>query len=258
MLGEMRSPPRWLFLVGLLAIGCGESNPNPSADGGTTGNPAQPTTLLDGGGGIEMPPDGAALCPAGACNYQSGEGCASGQACRPVLTNGQAQPGCVPAGSAEEGESCSEDNDCIARHLCAAGTCRRACCGDDWNACPEGRSCFVNRSFLIGGEPISTGVRVCAPVNECDPLDPVQTCTDGEECLVVDSRGSSACLPPGAGRAAEPCPCAGGFVCIAGSCRRLCRAVEGGGSPFCPPTEGICIHFDRNAEGVGECTPFRR
>src|SRR5690606_40500867 len=33
----------------------------------------------DGGGGIDEAPNGAALCPVGACNYQSGEGCEQGQ-----------------------------------------------------------------------------------------------------------------------------------------------------------------------------------
>jgi hypothetical protein len=31
--------------------------------------------------------------------------------------------------------------------------------------------------------------------------------------------------------------------------------VEGGGEPFCQEGEGICVHYNRDPQGVGECTP---
>jgi hypothetical protein len=30
--------------------------------------------------------------------------------------------------------------------------------------------------------------------------------------------------------------------------------VEGGGEPACKEGEGICVHFNRDPPGVGECT----
>ena len=39
-------------------------------------------------------------------------------------------------------------------------------------------------------------------------------------------------------------------------CRRLCKAVEGGGEPSCKEGEGVCVHFHRDPPGVGECTPY--
>jgi hypothetical protein len=73
----------------------------------------------------------------------------------------------------------------------------------------------------------------------------------------VDPVGHAACLPEGSSKIGESCvdaTCQGGSICAGGKCRRLCKAVEGGGEPSCPPSEGVCIHFARDPVGVGECT----
>ena len=99
---------------------------------------------------------------------------------------------------------------------------------------------------------------LCYPVNDCDALDPGGCPKQGETCQIVDATGATACFPEGSGGVGEPCPCKGGFTCVVTKdkgtiCRRLCKAVVGGGEPYCPSEEGICTHFTRDPPGVGEC-----
>src|SRR5690606_27449269 len=101
----------------------------------------------DGGGGIDEAPNGAALCPVGACNYQSGEGCEQGQACLPSADHEshQVTPACVEAGRGGNGDACTPwavPSECAPGYFCADGACRRLCCGSDWSACDAGTSCF--------------------------------------------------------------------------------------------------------------------
>ena len=53
-----------LVSAALLSVACGNSDHVPN--GGGEG--ACPPIVEDGGGGIDAPPKGAALCPIGACN----------------------------------------------------------------------------------------------------------------------------------------------------------------------------------------------
>jgi len=123
-------------------------------------------------------------------------------------------------------------------------------------ACPAGEHCL--RPLVIGGASgtVTTGAYLCFPVNRCDPLDPATGCAAGTTCQLVDPTGATACAPEGMGVPGQPCPCKGGFVCVANGCRRLCRATVDGGAPACPAEEGSCVHFNRDPGGVGECTPL--
>src|SRR4051812_41355422 len=78
------------FLLAAAALhafgGCSdEDTSSSSTSGGDGGGDGGVKVVLDGGGDIPEPPDGVAACPAGACNYQSGEGCSG------------ATPSCLPA-----------------------------------------------------------------------------------------------------------------------------------------------------------------
>ena len=125
------------------------------------------------------------------------------------------------------------------------------------------QTCGVPFASLVFGDgmggTIQTGAMLCAPINTCDALTPASCGKPGTACEIVDPTGATACVTEGAGGAGEPCPCKGGFTCIAGgsgsTCRRLCKAVEGGGEPYCQAGEGVCVHFNRDPPGVGECTP---
>ena len=101
---------------------------------------------------------------------------------------------------------------------------------------------------------------LCYPVNTCDALHPASCAEPGTSCQIADPTGVTACLADGSGTAGSPCPCKGGFTCVqqtgkAPVCVRLCKAVPGGGSPYCQAGEGICTHYARDPAGVGECQP---
>ncbi len=216
---------------------------------------------LDGGGAPAIPPDGGALCPSGACNYQTGVGCTAGDSCLPTLENGHPAPVCVPSGTVAAGGACQNVEDCVAGHLCVGQVCRKLCCGGDWSACDSASDhCFSAVDFSSNGAVVSTGAMICVPTVACNPLEPSSCTTAGAACQIVDATGATACFAPGTGGSGDPCPCQGGFVCRepkgqSAVCVRLCGAVEGGAAPYCAANEGTCTHYTRDPAGVGECQP---
>jgi hypothetical protein len=251
----------------LLGAGCGSGESTsgtltlPPADAG----PGAVPVYLDGGGAPAVPPDGAAACPAGACNYQTGVGCSgTTTACIPELAGGAVVPACSPPGSAAAGAACAQATDCIAGYVCSSdGTCHKLCCGGDWTGCESAdEHCIVDLSYANGmGGTITTGAMLCYPVDTCDALAPTSCPQPGTTCQLADATGATACLANGTGQSGEPCPCEGGFACVhppmssGPICVRLCKAVPGGGVPYCQANEGICTHYTRDPAGVGECQP---
>jgi hypothetical protein len=252
-------PGLWGAFFVFAAAGCnggggGETHP---ADAGSDA----PDVILDGGGPIPDPPDGAAACPKGACNYQTDEGCQATQSCVPLPDGkGAAPPGCIGAGTGKSGEACQNFDQCAPGLICAGGACRKLCCGGDWTGCGSASEHCL-QSLVVGdgmGGKIPTGAMLCLPVNTCDALVPTSCPTAGESCQIVDPTGATACLKEGTadiGQSCKSAACKGGSLCVKDACRRLCKAVEGGGEPSCKPGEGICIHYNRDPAGVGECTP---
>lgn len=247
-----------LSWITLHCAACGSSSaePEPGSDAGV------PAVILDGGGGIEDPPDGESLCGSGECNYQARSGCAADLACRPQLEGDEAVARCEAAGATPVGGACTRSTDCVAGALCAANLCRAVCCGGDWSACPDGQSCI--RQLELGlpqGGSTPAGVDLCFPVGTCDVLDSTSCSAEpGRDCQLVDPRGSEACAPIGTVQAGGKCDarnnCSAGHSCVGGRCTRLCRALEvDAGDPRpCPDPDDTCVHFDRDPPGVGECT----
>jgi hypothetical protein len=213
------------------------------------------------------PPDGAAACAPGDCNYQTQEGCNDAEACRPQFnaTDPEVNPGCEAAGRGESGDECQAQGDCARGYYCTvtvddeSGTCRKQCCGGDWSACDSGESCIRNVSVRAGGEVVAAGLDLCFPVNDCDLFDP-ESCADdpSRECKIVDPVGNVACAPRSNADVGDECSpptvCKQGLNCVGGYCVKLCAFEECGGDPACGPGEGGCVHFQRDPEGVGECT----
>ncbi len=273
--GRMSALHRLVFGALLLALAtlfaCSSKEPeqnSSSSDGGA----GTPSVILDGGGTIPDPPEGGLACQSGGCNYQT-QDCAPGESCLPTdqpPANGDWPPKCFPAGTSAPGQTCSGWNECVAGYFCVGiaqatdggivpGTCRKLCCGGDWSACPSGESCF-QQVYLVrpgGGDPLYANADICAPVGNCDVFDE-KSCAEGRSCKIVDPTGNVACVPSGSAKIGDPCssvnPCIAGASCVADRCRRLCKAVEGGGTPACPKDEGTCVHFARDPPGVGECT----
>lgn len=266
---DMRAAGRIGFLLALWVIfvgvpGCSSTN-STSADGGTTssttgGNPPG-DPILDGGGEAALPPNGKVLCPAGVCNYQTGEGCPANMRCAPSTMDG-VTPACQAAGPTPLDGACVAWGDCGLGSVCAGGFCRKICCGRDWTDCPAQEHCLLTLEVKLPTQTVNTGAFVCYPVNNCDALDP-SSCSSiqaGTTCQIADPTGATACLSEGMSGVTESCSptlkCKAGSVCVNNACRRLCKAVAGGGEPSCPATEGRCVHFTRDPDGVGECTPI--
>lgn len=246
-----------LFVFSFAAAGCGgggtETNPfDAGADGG-------PEIILDGGGAVAQPPDGPAACP-GACNYQTNAGCQPNETCFPFVSGNTSTPGCAPAGAGANGAACATVADCGPGFLCTSaqnGVCRKLCCGGDWTGCADpNERCAQKLSVKDpNGASVATDAMLCVPANNCDALQPASCPVPGKTCQIIDGTGATLCVNEGTGDQGEACPCKGGFVCVAKACRRLCKAVEGGGEPYCQDGEGICVHYNRDPQGVGECTP---
>lgn len=254
----------WLVGAAIFAVGCGPSTGDTTSGGAVDAGPDVVVVVLDGGGAPATPPDGASLCPQGGiCNYQTGAGCpADHPSCIPLSdAASDPAPGCTVAGPGANGAACALASDCAAGFLCANAACRKLCCGGDWTGCSSpSEHCLehlVYSSPIVGTK--DTKAMLCMPVNTCDALVPSSCTQPGTTCQLADPTGATACLFEGQGAAGEACPCKGGFACIVGDkggeCRRLCKAVEGGGEPYCQSGEGICTHFTRDPSGVGECTP---
>jgi hypothetical protein len=239
--------------LGVGLLGCGSSSTSTDYDDLLDGGP-----ILDGGGEIPVPPEGEKLCPGGVCNYQTNAGCSGATpSCVPSLVSTDSvAPACQAAGAGMSGSACAAWTDCALGFICAEGTCHKLCCGGDWTACPSpGEHCIRTLQLKGGsGQILATGAMLCYPVNTCDALAPTSCAEPGTTCQIVDATGATACFPEGSGESGQACPCKGGFLCVAGECRRLCKAVEGGGEPACKEGEGICVHFNRDPPGVGECT----
>jgi hypothetical protein len=230
-------------------------------------NAVNTLVFLDAGPSEPVAPDGGAYC-VGQCNYQTQQGCDAGQMCYPALsTDGTVSPQCIASGTLDAGESCS-GLQCKAGYVCADGYCRHMCCGRDWSVCAPNESCTGQLQLQPpdAGGVIAAGASLCLPADSCDVLDP-NSCGAGQSCYIVDSRGDVLCLTTGTAAYGEACTtvaeCGALLTCVKGSngkatCRRLCRAVAGGGTPGCPAAENTyCSHFAQDPAGVGECTPLQ-
>lgn len=112
--------------------------------------------------------------------------------------------------------------------------------------------------FSDAGPSEDIGMHLCFPVGTCDVLAPGDCASEQRTCRIVDPTGAVACAPYSDLPVDAPCSearqCGAGLHCVDGACRRLCAWPPCGG-PGCPGREGVCVHFDRDPPGVGECTP---
>ena len=217
-------------------------------------------------------PDGPTSCATGPCNYQTQAGCPAGQTCWPHIdaVKGPVTPTCRAGGSQKKGESVTT-NKAVQPGLLLRGrrlpndVLRRA----TGRHAPPGESCFHQAMAAIGESLVYAGLRPVLPGGHCDVLDRRRACLASEAQVCRRRR------PDGRGRlhAAErdlalgaACDrldqCDAGMICAGlsgsgptnGTCRRLCRWAACG-APACGASDGECVHFTRDPDGVGECTP---
>lgn len=205
----------------------------------TTGVGGAATTGVGGAGGSTStaPPD---LPPLGCQVSADGEHPSS--FCAPL--GGSAFNGpCQSAADCAEGLGCVVSTDPMEPML---GLCRPYCCGD-WEDCPEATYCAPRPQ----AERPDRLVPVCIGVVPCQLLTD-GACPDGQMCTVVRADGSTSCVPKGAGRICDDCPCAPGHVCSGeGKCQKLCHtdstdecgagSICQGGSVGYPDGIGLCV-----------------
>ena len=179
--------------------------------------------------GVDMSmPNG--ICPTGACNLISSEGCGAGEGCY-YGTNG---PVCTTAGTGGDDADCSGSSDCQDAHTCVSGKCRPVCCNIDSNdECMNedtGRVCVG--LVPMGAEPAMPPFGACIVPDSCDVL--AQTGCEGTDACALGEGDAVFCQPPGAGIAGEDCSagCAARHVCTGAVCAALCdRTADPGECP---------------------------
>ncbi len=180
--------------------------------------------------------------------------------CGVISTNGQPTSACQPAGSGEGGSPCVDGGDCAPGLACVSegstAACRPYCCAQA-TTCAAGAYC-AERPLQGASGKTAIGVPVCVPADDCSLDDPYPCptnkqckCQAGTACAVVKDDGTTSCVPPGKGRAGEPCPCAAGFVCskTTNACLKLCSTTSG--TADCGT--GKCLAVAGLPKGFGIC-----
>lgn len=161
--------------------------------------------------------------PVASCDPLAQTGCELGEKCTVILPPGDenGSTDCVPDGSLGEGEACelidrpdgTRIDDCSGPLVCGPeAVCTQPCVFRVRGSCGDGATCVsVNRYFE---DVNTTDVGLCVP--QCDPLDPVGTCSDGRGCYPFFPTSEFLCAQPAGGAEAlvfmnecQPQPSAG-------------------------------------------------
>ena len=205
--------------------------------------------------------------PRALCNYQAGTGCSGATpACIPRERLRRRRPRLRAAGAGRPGAACTQTSvgDCAAGYLCGPG--RHATSSA---AAATGRAATAPTEHCVRGplvrEPhggkVSTGAMLCYPVGACDaararraapsPGRPARSSTRPAPPR-ASRRAPAARASPAPARAASP---ASRSRWGATSAYRLCKAVPGGGAPYCQTARGPAPTTRAIRPGVGECGP---
>ena len=156
--------------------------------------------------------------------------------CKIVVAEDSPARACVESsGTSEVLSPCNAASDCgpglgcvLAAADQSAGVCRPYCCGDV-EACATHTYCAPRPMAEAGQAKLL--IPVCVDADKCTLLETDQ-CAEGLACAVVRADGTTACVPPGAGKQGETCPCAAGYACtkLVNECREICH-TDAQGSP---------------------------
>lgn len=173
-------------------------------------------------------------------------------ACRVIREGGDIVSSCAPAGDVGDSAACASDDDCKPGLACVGdpGQCLPYCCGATSGAdpCDKSRYCAM---LAVAARP-DDRVPVCAPLETCRLLEE-DRCLSGSACTVVRNDGALSCVPIGAGRDLQACPCDRGYVCLGPEGNRLCRKLcHVGDTAACGA--GTCQALSTIPTGFGICT----
>ena len=203
--------------------------------------------------------------PDAVCDVLSSNGCESTQSCNVVDDGGDVVSACVGLGSSQEGDRCdlSASNECAQGLQCHAGVCRTFCCinrSDADDTCPTDQFCLAQ----FPGVPIG----VCIPADNCDLLDPVQSCLDlgydadpVTSCYTVgrDDARDTHCFTAGNLAQGESCTdineCQPGFTCATPSTGGPSVCLEMCSDTMASPCPGgfTCVDVESFPDGIGVC-----
>ena len=222
------------------------------ASSGSGGEGGVTNTGAGGAGGFTNSGGAGGITDTGAGGAPSGEA-----QCKLTFTTASVDRSCVVAGSGAEFAPCNVAADCGPGLGCvlptdqSTGVCRYYCCGDTEDCLP-GTYC-APRPMTEAADP-NVKIPVCVDADNCALLAEGQ-CEEGTVCTVVRADGSTACLPPGAGKQGESCPCAAGYACtkLKNQCHKICHTDPGSlptecdegyscqGNQAMPTGFGLCI-----------------
>ena len=166
----------------------------------------------------------------------------------------------MPQAPKNEGDSCTNANDCGAGFECVGSPsrCRHFCC--DSVTCTAYSKYNANKPYFCDIQPLASAssqmVPVCQPVAPCNLQ--TQDCGSGQTCAIVESNGAftTSCVAVGPGKVGDACGsqhCGLNLQCIGApmpTCHQLCDPK----SPQCP-NGTTCFHqwpvLDQ--QGVGVC-----
>jgi hypothetical protein len=231
-------------LAGLLAACSSESTrapdtaatnepnePNDSASPSPSSPTKSPTEAAPDASASTPPGDCKRAAPSNACGVDPQCGCASGQTCDVVDSNGIAK--CVTAGDAPMGHPCSASADCKVGLTCLFGICH-AFCSDPTKSCsvPSTGACVQIKTTEGAEVPNLAICRVACDLH--DPKSCGGTTSAGTGVCRVDDKGETECQSGGARNEGETCSpkddCGPGLVCAnsssASRCKRWCRVGQ--------------------------------
>jgi len=200
------------------------------------------------------------ICMASEC--ESELQCREGEVCQPVDARGAPVRLCVPKGVVAEGARCATfplktTEACQPGLFCNFGYCGRPCRPGEPADCPRGTFC---REYLGETSCAPTCLETGCPSGvECvSPLDSEEKlslcvkvigdgclkspCPQGEKCNKELAPSLQTLAASCIARCSETAPCARGYTCFEGSCRRPCRID---GPEVCGP-DYVCTPFFHN------------
>lgn len=256
--------------LSLSLVACGDDDGGRPRDSGTGVDSGMMTT--PDSGGTDTGTDPGTDSGTGTDSGSTSSDCNAGGVCNVLMNNCTTAgegcyltdegPMCVAAGTASEGQTCANLNDCREGLGCfgppgGPSTCSRICCRSSGGSeCAIGDLClrFTDAPGDLG---------FCRTPTGCNPID--QTgCDAGEACVVISNDGSVDCfagatgtLMQGGDCMPEGARCAAGFLCLGpmggpNFCARFCN-------PSITPDmcgEGlVCNRITGFPETLGGCVP---
>jgi hypothetical protein len=219
---------------------------SPQAD--DAGSPAFDAGFADTGAGSTPPMDSGTGADTGAPVLYG-----DGLACHVVPQGGDGgvAPTCLLPGAGVDGSKCMAGTDCSAGFECVgqpgSGVCRHYCCDNTCGVSASGvgdGGAKADASDTAASAPVAfcniepmaaypgNAVPVCVVEPSCMLFaacpGPNGTTNANESCTIVDSQGTTACVPIGSqmvGQSCEEAPCGDGLACWGQFPNRTCQQL---------------------------------